>query len=87
MGHRAGQFNVAHALPAHLGQGHFHTTFLADHAAVLEALVLTTQALIVVDRSEYLGAEQTFPFRLEGTVVDGLGLLHLAKGPGPDHVR
>src|SRR5205814_6650030 len=73
-----------HALAAHLRQRHLDAALLADHAAVLEALVLAAQALVVLDRPEDLGAEETVPLRLEGAVVDGLGLLHLAVGPRAD---
>jgi hypothetical protein len=51
---------------------------------VTSTLVLSAQALVVLDRAEDLGAEQAIAFRLEGAVVDGLGLLHLAERPGPD---
>src|SRR5574337_1281977 len=72
---------MAHALAAHLRQRDFHAALLADHTAVLEALVLAAQALVVLDRAEDLGAEQAVALGLEGAVVDGLGLLHLAEGP------
>ncbi len=62
----------------------FNAALFADHAAVLEALVLAAQALVVLDRAEDLGAEQAVALGLEGTVVDGLGLLHFAVGPGTD---
>ena len=78
------QVDVAHALATHLGLRHFHAALLADHAAVLQALVLAAQALVVLDRAEDLGAEQAVTLGLEGTVVDGLGLLHFAEGPGTD---
>ena len=78
------QVDVAHALAAHLGLGHFDAALLADHAAVLEALVLAAQALVVLDGAKDLGAEQTIALGLERAVVDGLGLLHLAEGPGTD---
>src|SRR6185295_5626720 len=84
---RARELDVAHALAAHLGLRHFDAAFLADHAAVLEALVLAAQALVVLHRSEDLGAEQAVTFRLERAVVDGLRLLDLAVRPGTDHVR
>jgi hypothetical protein len=48
---------------------------------VLHALVLAAQALVVLDRPEDAGAEQAVPLRLEGAVVDGLGLLDLAERP------
>jgi hypothetical protein len=45
---------------------------------VLHALVLAAQALVVLDRPEDARAEQAVPLRLEGAVVDRLGLLDLA---------
>ena len=84
---RAGQLDVAHALAAHLGLGDLDAALLADHAAMLEALVLAAQALVVLHRPEDLGAEQAVALRLEGAVVDGLRLLHFAVGPRPDHLR
>ena len=84
---RAGQLDVAHALAAHLGLRDLDAALLADHAAVLEALVLAAQALVVLHRPEDLGAEQAVALGLEGAVVDGLGLAHFAVGPGADHLR
>src|SRR3954471_18474677 len=75
---------MAHALAAHLGQRHFDAAFLADHAAVLEALVLAAETLVVLDRPENLRAKQAVALGLEGTVVDGLRLFHLAVGPRAD---
>jgi hypothetical protein len=54
---------------------------------VLQALVLAAQALVVLDRSEDLRAEEPIALRLERPVVDGLGLLDLAVRPRADHVR
>jgi hypothetical protein len=81
---RRGQLDVAHALAAHLGQRDLDAALLADHAAMLQALVLAAKTFVVFDRSEDLGAEQTVAFRLERAVVDGLGLLHLAERPRTD---
>ena len=83
---RARELDVAHALTAHLGLRDFHAALLADHAAMLEALVLAAQTLVVLHGSEDLGAEQAVTFRLERAVVDGLRLLHFAVRPGTDHV-
>ena len=85
--HRRSQLDVAHAFAAHLGEGHLHAALFAHHAAVLEALVLAAQALVVVHRAEDLGAEEAFALGLEGAVVDGFGLFHLAVGPRTDHLR
>ena len=79
---RRGQFDVAHALAAHLALRYFDAALLADHTAMLEALVLAAQALVVLDRAENLGAEQAVALRLEGAVVDGLRLLDFAVRPG-----
>src|SRR5256885_2737379 len=87
MGDRAGELDVAHALAAHLGQRHFDAALLANDAAVLQALVLAAHAFVVLDRPENARAEQTVALRLEGAVVDGLRLLHLAVGPRADLLR
>ncbi len=84
---RARQFDVAHPLAAHLRLRHLDAALLAHDSAVLEALVLAAQTLVVLDGSEDLRAEQAVALRLEGAVVDGLRLLHLAIRPGADHVR
>ncbi len=78
---------MAHAFTADLGKRHFHAALFADHAAVLEALVFAAQALVVLDRSEDLGAKQAVTFGLEGTVVDGFRLFDFAVRPGTDLLR
>src|SRR5262249_62055815 len=85
--HRAGELDVTHPLAAHLGLRHLDAALVADHPAVLHALVLAAQALPVGDRPEDLGAEETVPLRLEGPVVDRLRLGDLAVRPGPDLLR
>src|SRR5258706_14308186 len=78
---------MTHALAPDLGQRHLDAALLADHTAMLQALVFAAQALVVLDRSEDLGAEQAVAFRLEGPVVDRLGLLHFAERPRADLLR
>src|SRR5207244_11647510 len=68
----------------HLRHRHFDAAFLTDYAAVLQALVLAAEALVVLDRPEDLGAEQAVALGLEGPVVDGLRLLDFAVGPRAD---
>src|ERR1700761_9242274 len=87
MRHRRGQLDMAHAVAPHLRQGDLDAALLADDAAVLHALVLAAQALVIFDRAKDAGAEQTVALRLEGAVVDRLGLLDLAIGPGADALR
>ena len=79
MGNRARQFDVRHALTANFRLGYFNATLFADYAAVFEALVLATQALVVLDRAKDLGTEQAITFRLERPVVDGFRLLNLTE--------
>jgi hypothetical protein len=78
---RGGQLDMAHALAADLLQRDLDAAFLADDAAILHALVLAAEALVVLDRPEDPGAEQAVTLGLEGPVVDRLGLLDLAVGP------
>src|ERR1035437_3301954 len=83
---RAGrsQFNVAEALTADLGEGYLYAALIADHAAVLHALVLAAETLPIGYRPENARAEQTIALRLEGAVVDGLRLGDFAVRPTAD---
>ena len=87
VGDRRGQLDMAHALAADLRDGHFDAALFADDALVLHALVLAAQAFVILDRTEDARAEQAVTLGLERAVVDGLGLLDLAEGPGTDLVR
>src|SRR5690606_11532361 len=69
------QGDVAQALTAHLGLDHLDAALLADHAAVLHALVLAAVALVVLHRPEDARAKQAVTLGLEGPVVDRLRLL------------
>src|SRR3546814_20114253 len=84
---RAGQVDVAHALAAHLGQGDLGAALFAHHAAVLHALVLAAQALVVLDRPAEGGAEQAVPLGPEGAVVVGLGRVYLPERSPAAQVR
>ena len=84
MGTGRSQLNVAQALTAHLGQRYLHAALIADHAAVLHALVFAAETLPVGYRPENAGAEQTIALRLEGAVVDGLRLGDFAVRPTAD---
>src|SRR5205823_8646990 len=81
------QLDVAKALAAHFGERDFHAALVANNATVLHALVLAAEALPVGDRAKNAGAEQAVALRLECTVVNGLGLRHLAMRPAPDFLR
>ena len=83
---RAGrsELDVTQTFPAHLAERHFHTALVADHSAVLHALIFSAQTFPVGDGAKNLGAEQSVALRLEGAVVDGLRLGYFAVGPRPN---
>jgi hypothetical protein len=54
---------------------------------MLHALVFAAQAFPIGDRAENFGAKQAIALRLEGAVIDGLGLGDLAVGPGTNFFR
>src|SRR3954447_21623891 len=87
MGYGSGQFDVAHSLAPDPRQRHFDRALFANDALVLHALVLAAQALVVLDGPEDARAKQAVALGLEGSVVDGLGLLDLAVGPGQNLLR
>ncbi len=86
VGDGSGQLDVAHPLTAHLGAGHLDAAALTDDALEADALVLAAVALPVPGGAEDLLAEEPVLFRLEGAVVDRLGLLDLAVAPLTDVV-
>ena len=87
VGNRRSQFDVRHALTTNLGQRDFNAALLADHTTVLQALVLTAQALVILYRAKDLGAEQAVTLRFERTVVDGFRLFNFTERPRTDHLR
>ena len=86
VGHRRGELDVAHPLPAHLRAGHLDAAALTDDPLEADTLVLAAGALPVPGRTEDLLAEEAVLLRLEGAVVDGFRLLDLAVGPRADVV-
>ena len=84
---RHSQFNVAHALAAHAGESDLHTTAVAYHTLVLDALVLAARAFPVFDWPEDALAKEPTLLRFECAVVDGLGILDFAFRPAPDGLR
>ena len=82
-----GQFDVAHTLTTYFLKGNFNTTFLADNAAILHALIFTAEAFVVFDRAKDARTEQAVALWLEGTIVDGFRLFDLAKRPRQDALR
>ena len=84
---RAGQFDVSQAFPADARQRNFHAALVANHAAVLHALIFAAQALPILGGAEDARAEQPVALRLEGPVVDGLRLGDFSMAPAPDFFR
>ena len=84
---RRGERDVAHALAPDARQRHLDAALLADDALVLHALVLTAQALVILDRPEDARAEQAVALGLERAVIDRLRLLDLAERPRQDLLR
>ncbi len=87
MGDGHGEFDMSHPLAAYAGDGHFDAATIADDVFVLDPLVFSAGALVIAHRSKDLLAEETAGFRLEGAVVDRLGILDLAARPRADAVR
>jgi len=81
------KLDVAHALAAHFAHRDFNAALVADHAAVLHALVFAAEALPIGDRPKDARAEQAIPLRLESAVVDGFRLGDLAMRPAADLLR
>ena len=84
---RHGQFDMAHAFPAHPRQGDFYAAAIANDAAVLDPLVLAAITFPVPHRPENPFAEQAAFFWFERPVIDRLRILYFAVRPGPDYIR
>src|SRR6185369_9722917 len=82
MADRHGQFDVAHAFAADARERDFNAAAVADHAAVLDAFILSAGAFPVLDRAENAFAEQAALLGLERAVIDRFGVLHFPLGPG-----
>ena len=54
---RSREVDVTHALTPNLGLDDLHATLLAGDTAVLHPLVLSAETLVVLHRTEDLGAE------------------------------
>ena len=81
------QFDMAQPLAAHFAERDFDAALIADHAAMLHALVFPAQAFPIRHGAEDFRAEQAVALGLEGAVVNGLRLGDFAMGPGTDLFR
>ena len=87
MGDRSRKLNVSHSLSADAGLGDLNAASVTDHAFIADLLILSAIALPILLGTEDPLAEQAVSLRLEGPVVDRLGLCHLAMGPLSDLLR
>src|SRR3984893_4430778 len=78
---RRSELDVSKTLAANLAQGDFHAALVADHSAMLHALIFSAQAFPVGDGAKNFGAEKAVPFGFEGAVIDGLRFGNFAVRP------
>src|SRR5687767_8331332 len=76
-----GELDVTHALATDASKGDFDAAAVADDSAITDSLVLAAVTLPILHWSEDPLAEEAILLRLEGAVVDGLGLQYLAPRP------
>src|ERR1700683_2385150 len=78
---------VSEPFAPHFGKSDLDAALVADHTAVLHALVLAAQALPIRYRTENARAKQAVTLRFEGAVVDGLRLGDFSVRPRADLFR
>ncbi len=79
---RCDQGDMAHSVSAHFGRGDFDATLFTDDTFVTHLFVFTAKTLIVPDRSEDFGTEESISFGLQGAVIDRLRLFDFTVTPG-----
>src|SRR5687767_12945879 len=84
---RTGEIDVAQPLATHLCLRYFHATLIADHAAMLHALVFSAEAFPIGYRAKNARAKKSIALWLKRAVVNRLRLGNLAMRPLPDFVR
>ena len=84
MGYGSSQFNGAHPIAADLGASNFYTAFVADDPFITDAFVLAAMAFPILGRSKNPFAEQTIPFRFQGSIVDRFRFGYFPVGPRSD---
>ncbi len=72
---------MAEALAANLAQGDFYAALVADHSAMLHALIFAAQTFPVGDGAKNFVAEKAVPFGFEGAIIDGFRLGNFAVRP------
>jgi hypothetical protein len=72
---------MAHALTANSRPRDFNATTIANHAAIADALVFSTEAFPVFGRTKQPFTEEAVFLRTKRPVVDGLRLGYLAVRP------
>ena len=87
VGAGGGQFNVPHALTAHLGAGHFDAAAVADDTAITDFLIFAAVTFPVLGRPEDAFAEEAVALRFQRAVVDGFRLFYFAVRPFQNFLR
>ena len=87
MSNRSCQFNMAHALTAHLGQCHFNAALLTDDAFILHPLIFAAKTFIIFHRTKNPSTKKTITLRLKCSIVNRLWLFDLAKRPRMNFFR
>jgi len=72
---------MRHALTTNFRLRDLNTTLFAHHTSMFQALVLTAQALVILDRAKNFGAKQAITLGLERSVVDRFRLFDLTERP------
>ena len=78
---------MAEAFTTNLARNNLDAAFLADDTTMLHALVLAAVTLVILGRSENLGAKKSVTFRFESTVVDRFRLLDFSERTFPYFIR
>src|SRR5438128_1647623 len=78
---------MAQTFAPHFRLRHFNAALVADHAAVLHALVLATETLPVCNGSEDPRAEQAIAFGFERAIVNRFRLSYFTVRPLTDLFR
>jgi len=84
---RHGQFNMTHAFAAHARESDLDTATVANHATMLDALILSAGAFPILHWTENALAKEATLLGLERPVIYGLRVLHFALGPGANRFR
>jgi hypothetical protein len=67
--------------------GDLNSASIAHYSSESDSFILSTGTLPIFNRTKDPLTEKPVPFGLEGSIVDGFGLGHLAVRPGSNGFR